>query len=154
MNIFIAQQYFGLGELQKAKEAYEEALKVYPNFQQALVGLSQVYAEAEKYEEAKNILKQALEQNSESPEIWIRYIDAFKVKNSNVEEVKNLYEEALEKTGRYIDIITQAAVFYEQQKNFEKAITFWEEAGEKNPTSAELYKQEIARLKTVNSNKN
>lgn len=151
VNIFIAQQYYGLGELQKAKEAYEEALRVYPNFEQALVGLSLVYGEAEKYEDAKSVLKQALDKNIESSELWTRYIDSFKVKDFNSEEIKNLYEQALEKTQRNIDILTQAAVFYEQQKDFKKAIEFWEEAGEKNPAGLKLYQQEIERLKTVNS---
>lgn len=151
VNIFIAQQYYGLGDLQKAKEAYEEALKIFPNFEQALVGLSLVYGEAEKYEEAKNVLKQALDKNSESPELWVRYIDSFKVKDFNSEEIQNLYEQALDKTQRNIDVLTQAAVFYEQQKDFKKAIEFWEEAGEKNPAGLELYKREIERLKTVNS---
>lgn len=146
VNIFIAQQYYGLGELQKAKEAYEEALRVYPNFEQALVGLSLVYGEAEKYEDAKSVLRQALDKNIGSPELWTRYIDSFKVKDYNFEEIKNLYEQALEKTQRNIDVLTQAAVFYEQQKDFKKAIEFWEEAGEKNPAGKELYKREIERL--------
>lgn len=147
-HMYLAQQYFGLGELEKSKQEYLKVLSLDPKSEPALIGLALTYTEAGDLKAAENSLKTALDNNPKSYSVWIRYIDTKRVTNASNEEIKKIFEEALAATNRYPDVVTQAANFYEQIGDKQKSVDFWREAIKLNPTNKNAYELEIRRIET------
>lgn len=89
--------------------------------------------------------KRALDLDPSSPQAWVFYIDLLKDKSA--EEIKALYEEALDKTSGNVGIITAHAQFLEKIGDREGAISQWWKAREVFPQGAADYDAEIARLR-------
>ncbi|MBL8030562.1 MAG: hypothetical protein JNN11_04930 [Candidatus Doudnabacteria bacterium] len=148
-HLYLAQQYFGLGELEKSKQEYLKVLNFDSKNEAALVGLAYVFAEAGDLESAEKSLKTAIEYSPKNYSVWLQYIDINRTRGVSKEGVKALFEEALAATGRYIDVVTKAANFYEQIGEKDKAVSMWEEAIKSNPGAKKTYELEIGRLKSV-----
>lgn len=146
---YLAQQYHGLGQLQAAWDYYQLALKEDPKNDQIFVGLSEVLNEAKDLNGAAQMLDQALEANPKNQDAWIRYINLRKTLGSSQQDINNLYFQALDKTGRNIDIVKKYATFMEEQGKYSEAVSLWQEAAKINPNSSALYLQEVARLQKL-----
>jgi tetratricopeptide (TPR) repeat protein len=148
--VSIGQQYFGLGELEKSRQAYAKALELEPRHEQALVGLSLTLSDGGDVSGAEDALKRALDSNSESYDVWLRYIAMKQGSGASKEEIAGLYGQALEKTNRAIDVVTSAAAYQERAGNIPAAIELWKEAAQRysdNPA----YLAEVKRLESVNN---
>jgi tetratricopeptide (TPR) repeat protein len=150
---YLAQQYFGLGKLEKSKSYYFDILKIEPKTEFALVGLAYVYTEAGEKGTAIEIIKSAIDNNPTNYNLWIQYLDLQKSAEMNNGDLDKIFNTALEKTGRHINLVVKYAVFMESIGNIPKAISLWEEAIKQNPEMVELYKEEILRLKQINNSK-
>ncbi|PJE59701.1 MAG: hypothetical protein COU85_02265 [Candidatus Portnoybacteria bacterium CG10_big_fil_rev_8_21_14_0_10_44_7] len=144
--VYLAQQYYGLGQMQKAKDYYDAALAKRPTDENVMVGLSLVYIQSGRLNEAGVLYSQALERNPKNADIWLRYIEVRKSQGDSGQNLGYLFEDALKKTERHPDILTKAAQFQEQQGNPAKAIELWQEVSKVNPAGADLYQNEINRL--------
>ncbi len=148
-HIYLAQQYFGLGELEKSKQEYLRVLGFDPKNEAALVGLAYTYAEAGDLNSAEESLKSAISYNPKNYSLWAQYIDVKRTAGATKEEVVKIFDEALLQTSRYPDIVTKAANFYEQIGENEKAISLWQEAVKLSPENKSVYELEIKRLKSL-----
>jgi len=147
--IYLGQQYYGIGDLSKSQEMYAAALRLDPNHDQSLVGLSIVLSEAGKINESQQLLEQAIKNHPKNAEIWIRYIDMRQTIGVSAEDMEDLYIKALSETERHINVLTRSAQFYEQQGDVGKALALWEEAVQSYPSNP-AYQQEVNRLKKIN----
>jgi tetratricopeptide (TPR) repeat protein len=147
--IYLGQQYYGLGQLQKSEDMYNLVLKSDPKNEQALVGLSLIFSDAGDLDGTRRVIKTALDSNPNNPDIWLRYIELSQTGGSTKQEISDLFSQALEKTGNAIDILTRDAEFQEQNGNIAQAIVLWKEAAKKYPDNASVYEQEIHRLEKI-----
>lgn len=146
--IYLGQQYYGLGELELSKEMYEQAAQSDSKNEQALVALALTLSEGKDLYGAQVALDKALEIKPQDADIWLRSIQLRVQTGSSAGDIEQLYKQALEATGRKIDVITSYARFEEEQGKGDAAVALWQEAVQKNPISASVYEAEIARLKT------
>jgi tetratricopeptide (TPR) repeat protein len=148
-NIYIAQQYSGLGELSEAENYYNEALKIYSQDASALVGIALLKIEEKDFASARTLLGQATEYAPDNADIWLRYIQITREYFPNEsQEIQGLYEQAIQKTRSHIDILTSYAQFLEQKGDIENAKRIWKQAADQNPTNP-VYMQEYNRLSSV-----
>ncbi len=147
--IYIAQQYFGLGELQKSKEWYEKAVIIKPEEPQSYVGLASVFEDAGDFNAQLSALQKAVDTAPSNSDIWIRLLNFKKQHGASVVEMNELYNTALEKTQRHIDILVASATYFGQNGNVEGAIKLWQEAMVKNPSGNSLYQVEIDKYKST-----
>lgn len=145
--IYIAQQYFGLGELQKSKEAYDFVLTLSANQEQALVGLATIYNEIKDSASERSVLERAVEATPKNTDIWLRYITVNKNSGATIDQISELYIQALEKTERHVDIIVSYATFLGELGKKVEAIKLWQEAKKKYPSNSVMYQAEIDKLK-------
>jgi len=149
LYLFMAQQYFGLGKLQQAKEFFEKSLLKDPASQGAVEGLSLTFLAAGDMESAGRLLEGFLKNYPDSVNVWLQYFTVSDSMGKSAQDLYDVYEEALSSTNRDIDIITSDASFQEKTGNIDKALELWEEAAEKYPTNAAIYQNEISRLKQL-----
>ncbi len=147
--IYLGQQYFGLGFLDKSKQEYLKVLQLDTRNETALVGLALTYMDAGDFEDARSSLEIALTNNPKNYNLWLQYIDLRQAAGTSNEDLSKLYDEALKSTNNYPDILTRDAQFQEKWGNIDKAIMLWQEVAKKNPDGAQIYNQEIARLQKL-----
>lgn len=145
--IYLGQQYFGLGELQKSKEMYEKAIPYNPSEVQSYVGLALVYEDAGDFNNQTQTLKKAVELAPQNSDVWIRYLNVRKQTGTTNEEMNDLYNTALTKTNRLVDIVISYANFQAGIGNTDIAIKLWKEAIAKYPENSTAYQEEINKLK-------
>jgi cytochrome c-type biogenesis protein CcmH/NrfG len=143
--IYLGQQYFGLGQMQKSKDAYNLALRADPKQAQALVGLAVTLLDAGDTGGAQQALEQALGYDKSNPDIWLRYIDLRQNLGASVKDINEIYQQALASTGRYIDVLTRYANFESQNGQIQQAIALWQEAAKQYPNNS-AFTDEIKRL--------
>lgn len=149
LRIYLAQQYFGLGKLQKSKELFSLVLEKDPSSQGAVEGLSLVLLAAGDKTGAALLLEKFLKDNPYSIHVWLQYVEVSTSLGKNSQELQDIYERALRGTNRHIDIITSSAVFQEKTGNIDAAISLWQEAIQKYSAMTPVYQQEIDRLKKL-----
>lgn len=147
--VFIGQQYFGLGQLEKSKKMYAQALSIDSKNEQALAGLGLTFLDAEDFVEAGKIYEQITEINPKNFNAWINLIQLRQKEGAGTGDIDYLYKNALEKTWNYIDIVTKYAQFQEQVGNIQSAIELWQQAETLNSSNAPVYQAEIIRLKAL-----
>lgn len=141
----LGQLYFGLGKISQAESAYKQAIAYDKSNQNAYVSFALLQSEIHDFEGAQNSLSEALKIAPMNNDIWIRYIGVMRSLGKSPEEIRRVYVEALEKTYRHINIITNDAAYEEEQGNTAAALALWKEALQAFPSN-DAYKQEIARL--------
>ncbi len=147
--VFLCQQYFGLGQMQKSREMCELALKYNPKNIDAMVQLSAVFSKAGENQQAKAWLNQALKINPKDYNVWLEYIQLNQSLGAANEEITGLYGQAILNTDGYVDVLTSDARFQEQIGQYQQAISLWQQAKEKNPQNSAAYDQEISRLQNL-----
>lgn len=146
--VYLGQQYYGLGQLQKSKEMYGAVLALAPNHEQALVGLALTLHDAGDAAGERRLFEQALKSNPNNPDVWLRYIDLRQALGASAQELSDLYAQALEQTSRNIDVVTRAAGFQEQAGNLQASLALWQEAAKQYPDET-AYREQIKRLQKL-----
>jgi tetratricopeptide (TPR) repeat protein len=80
------------GEFEKAREHFETALKYYPDFQEAQVGLGRVLVTLGKPDQALPYLRKAVAQNPQDEVAWYQLSQAHKALGNTSEQQKSLAE--------------------------------------------------------------
>lgn len=145
--IYLGQQYFGLGELQKSKEMFEQSITYNSTEPQSYVGLAMVYEDAGDTNSQAEALKKAVELAPQNSDIWVRYLNVKKQNGSTNPEMHELYKTALEQTKRKADIIISYANFQAGIGNTKEAIALWQEVILQFPENKAIYQAEINKLK-------
>ena len=147
--LYLGQQYFGLGQLEKSKKSYLKVLEIEPNYESATVGLAVTYSDAGELNEAGSLLQAAIKNNPKNYNLWLQFIDIRKTMGSSSEEINKIFQDALAGTNNYPDVVTRYAEFLESLGKISEAIAQWQQAIKINPQGATVYNQEISRLKKL-----
>lgn len=86
--------YLGLGKPEEAKAAFAEALKIAPDFQEALLGEARLAASEKKLDEALSLVGQVLSRDPKAVKAWIMKGDLLRAQ-SNDEKAMEAYQEIL-----------------------------------------------------------
>jgi tetratricopeptide (TPR) repeat protein len=146
---FLAQQYFGLGKLEKSREYYMKILEMEPKSEFAAEGLAYIYLEVKQYGNAIKLIEAAIENNPQNFNLWIKLIDLQTAAQMNNSDLDKIFISALDKTGRHVNIVTKYAMFQESLGKVKEAIKLWQEASKLAPEMSSLYDLEIARLRQL-----
>jgi tetratricopeptide (TPR) repeat protein len=142
----IGAQYYGLGELAKARDYYQQALAQTPGNYNGWVALYTVTLEQGDNQTAKQAILKAAELKPNDPDIWQKYIIMMQERfGAGKEELAGMYKEALAKTNNHIDMIIAYAQFLEQQGDKQGALEQWQQAVALHPDNS-AYQQELKRL--------
>jgi Tfp pilus assembly protein PilF len=145
LHLQLGNQYFGLGQLDKAEDEYKKALASYEKNEQIYVALSLVQLERKDYLAARLSLEKAVELAPGNTDIWLRFIGLVKDRfPENRQEVDDYYEKALTATGRHTDILVSFAQYQESAGKIEASRALWKEAADSTGNS--VYMEEYKRL--------
>lgn len=86
----LANMQAELGNLDDARKGYEHVLELFPNFEEALVGLGGVYTDSHKPEQAVGILEHATRLNPDDEVAWYRLARAERAVGNKTEQEKAL----------------------------------------------------------------
>ncbi len=137
----IGAQYYGLGNLLKAFEYYEKASILIPEKHVSYKELFKVSVEMKNFDDAKTFIKQAVNNNPKNNNSWLMYIQfEGNYFDNSFENLNDLYNEALIKTNRNVNILSKYAIFNESFSNYKIAIDIWEELSKIRPEE-DLYQQ-------------
>ena len=103
--------YLGLGKLDQAKEAFQQALAGKPDDARALMGMAKHAAASHDLEGAARLADQAVEKNPTNGEAWKLKADLAR-STGNVEAARKAYDEAVKlQPGEPIALIGRANLF-------------------------------------------
>lgn len=144
---FKAVQLQGLGKLAEARQVLLTAIEFNPKEYDLFVSLHLVYLEMTDFEEARTAIIKATVLSPQDPDGWRRYILLEQEKfDSSPEHIKSMFAEALTKTNDHVDMVKLYAGYLEKIGDYSAAISYWEQAIQKFPSSREIYQKEIERL--------
>ncbi|XP_014609457.1 PREDICTED: transmembrane and TPR repeat-containing protein 4-like isoform X2 [Polistes canadensis] len=125
--VVIGLQKLLKGNLNLAKLEYEEALRLNPNYPQAMNNLANLLKDEGKYDVAENLFKQAVTLQKDFATAWMNYgivLSALK----RYEESEKSYLTALSQKPKYPDCYYNLGVLYLEQKHYHKALIAWTNA--------------------------
>lgn len=88
-QVELGEEYFNLGKIKEAEEAYRSALETFPGYHRALAGLARLRAAEGKEEEASKLYRQAIE-TIPYPHYFASFGDLY-MKMGKTEEAKKQY---------------------------------------------------------------
>ena len=123
----IAKNAADAGNTTLALYEYEEALRLNPNYSQAMNNLGNLLKDQGKYSEAETLFKRAIELQEDFATAWMNLgivLSALKRYNESEES----YSMALSHRTKYPDCLYNLGVLYLEQRNYDKALKAWENA--------------------------
>lgn len=144
--VYLAQQYYGLGQLEKAKEMYQTALQEAPVNEDATTGLANTLAAGGDQAGAVQLWQQEVKAHPTNYNSWLQYIQLKQSMGASTDEINSLYGQAVLNTNYYPDVLTRDAEFQEKIGSTSTAISLWQKAAQQNPQGATQYNAQIKRL--------
>ncbi len=144
----ISQDERLLGEYEKSKSDIERAIKLGPDNGNYHHAYSVLLFDMGDPESAMSEIDKAIEITVQNANFWKWKITLYEKMNKSKDDVKKLYEEAIQKSGN-VDIVTQYARYLETNEELQSAIDQWSYAAKINPTKKDIYQQEITRLTSM-----
>ena len=145
-----AQTSFGKGNYAESIKYYKQAQRLDKKADTAHVGLYTAYQAQKKWNLALKSLDNAIKLYPENSQYWRWKLELMdETTPATYAELKKVYEEGLAKVDVRFrgTLVTRFATVAEANGEKEDAITAWELAKTLNPAKAEVYQQEINRLK-------
>ncbi|MDD5031775.1 MAG: hypothetical protein PHR36_01885 [Patescibacteria group bacterium] len=143
--------YKSLGELDKAKNAYLDGLKVNDEFYLFYLNLGNILVDMRDYESAKEFYLKAIENKAVEPNSYLKLVDLLvsQIKAPD-KEIREVYLEGLKNTGGDLNICKSYASYLEEIKEYGPAANTWricllQDSGN------EAIKEKIEELKNKNS---
>jgi tetratricopeptide (TPR) repeat protein len=126
----------GLGQLEEAKAAYEDALKLDPKKAAAYTNLGVVYYQQGKLDEAVTQMKKALEIEPQDAET-LYMLGAAYVQQNNIPEAEQAFQHALTAKPDLGQAYIGLGNVYLMTKQYDQAVTALQKATELQPNLAE-----------------
>lgn len=139
--------YYSLGDYEKAKKAFEQAILVNPADHLAYGALGDVSRDMGDMVVAEDNYKKALARGPVFVENYVKLADFYK-SQERWAEVEQVYLQGIQNTDRSF-VMKQYALFLESKGNFPGALDYWRLALPKEPENAKLIQEEIARLEAL-----
>ncbi len=140
----LATAKYRLGKYAEALTALDQVAAENQDRSELLALYANIYKDMGDIAQAKSSIKRALDLDNTNSQYWLTYIELSGDQGNDA--VNSLYQEALNKTGGNIGIITAYAAFLERAGNKQGAIEQWQKAAEVFPQGKTDYDREIARL--------
>lgn len=136
-----------IGKYADAKKTLETALELETN-PKLLQSYAQLLFTMGAREDALPYIDAAIRFAPETAELWRLKLDMLaEIHKTDLTQLDDDYEEALEATGNHIDIITMYANILARQGRKDEARAQWQLAKQVLPSRADLYQKEIDSLK-------
>lgn len=136
----IADEYVSTNKVDEAIALYEKALKILPSSEDLLGRLANLYNRKEDYLRSADIYKKMIELKPEN--IWYYNVLSDTYKNAKLDDKAVALWEDLMKKSNNPDIFMQAANFYNNQNNTDKAVLAVKKAIELKPDNT-AYQQTL-----------
>lgn len=145
----IGFQYYGLGQISKAEEAYKKAAEFDPKNYNAYTALYTLYLETGENDKALQAIEKAIELAPEKPDVWRKLVELKRDKlGASNEELSGIFQEAIKKTNEHVDIVKLYAQFLENAGQYQKAWELWNVLHNHYPEE-EIYQREMDRLEKL-----
>lgn len=145
----IANDYMALGQLGEAKKNIEAAIKLAPKNPAFYQGYAILLDQMNDDKDALDAINKALDIRPELSDYWLVKISVISRMNASTDEIKEIYESAIQKTKPNIDMITAYARYLESIGDTQGAIDQWNAAIIKNADGKSMYQPEITRLTSM-----
>ncbi len=136
--------YYGLGEIDKAKEVWIRSIEIKSNFG-ALSNLATVYYLEEDYKNASQYYRQALDLNILDYRLWFNYASTLKNLKAGKERVNVAYNKGIQLAESKLEInpndtwlLAELADAYASVKDHEKSIPLIEKALSLEPENIDI----------------
>ncbi len=150
--IYLAQIYYGLGELAKSENNYNFALELTPNNPNIWTGLYLTRLEGGDFSGARDAIQKARELSPQDPDIWKKLIELRREKfGSDFPDQRGLFNDALVATNFHQDIYVAYAQYLESQGKLKEALEQWQAVVKSYPGNAS-YKEELQRIEAMVKN--
>lgn len=136
------------GNYQDAKELIKKAIDLQPNNSKTIQIYAVLLNNMGDKQEALNQINKAISIFAGDTNYWLLKIDLEKALGMTSADIDLVYQNALEKTGGDLNIVTSYASFLGEQKRYDDAIKQWEKAIELYPQNKDTYQMEIDALKS------
>lgn len=150
--MYNAQIAFGQKDYAKSIASYEEAL-TYSESDKAYSGLYTVYSAQQNWEKVLESLDKAIAINPLNADYWIwkLFVLDEQFKNIRFGDLSMIYDEAMNKIDPRLrnNLTINFARIAESNKQINKAISLWQKAKELSPDQAQIYEDEIKRLRNI-----
>lgn len=148
LNKTIANNYYVIGEYQKAKEAYAKAANLIGDDASLWFSLASMEIQMRDYAAAGSHIETALTLEPGNAEFWRTKLDIVtQFQRLSPEQIQSQFDKAKTSTQDSPDILSYYAKYLEKQGDVAGAIAQWEKAAQVNPEGAAVYKTEIEELK-------
>ena len=125
-----------LGQTDKAIEQYNYLLTISPEHSIALNNLAQIYLERGEYEKTEEYYKQIIKANPSFSQGYMDLADVYRAfMPEKKSEIPQLIEEILTERPQSTDSMLYLAEFYEQEKEYDLAIEWYQKVLDINPDS-------------------
>ncbi|XP_046622423.1 protein O-mannosyl-transferase TMTC4 isoform X1 [Neodiprion virginianus] len=141
----VAKNAADKGDSAHAEIEYNEALRLHPEYAQAMNNLGNLLKDRQRYYEAEKLLKRAVEIQSDFAAAWMNYgivLAALK----KPEESEKSYLTALSHRSKYPDCYYNLGVLYLEQRQYDKALMAWENATRQKPNHKRAWTNMILLL--------
>lgn len=143
----IAEYQQMIGKYADAKKTIETALDIQTDAPR-LQAYAQLLFTMGAREGALPYIDAAIRFAPETPELWRTKLDMLaEIHKTDLAQLDRYYEEAIQKSGNHIDIITMYAGILARQGRKEDATKYWKLAQEVLPSRKDMYQTEIDSLK-------
>lgn len=103
-----------------------------------------IYWDMQDFAKAREASEKALNLDRENPQSWLAFIEL--QDNQEKTYIDSMYQDALKKTDKDLDVVIAYAKFLEKVGDKQGAITQWETAGKINIKNKSEYEAQIGRL--------
>ena len=132
-----------LGQTEKAIEQYEYILTIQPGHSVVLGNLAKIYVNTQEYEKAEEYYKKIIEANPSFSQGYMDLADVYRAfMPEKKPEIPQLIEEILTERPQSTNSMLYLAEFYEQEKEYDLAIEWYQKALDINP-DIDMAKQAI-----------
>ncbi|XP_014219395.1 transmembrane and TPR repeat-containing protein 4 [Copidosoma floridanum] len=134
----VAKNAADRGFVENAKLMYEEAIRLNPEYAQAMNNLGNLYKNENNYVKAEKLLRQAVKIQNDFSAAWMNLGIVLSASN-RYKEAEKCYITAITHRSKYPDCYYNLGLLYLEIKNHDKALKSWEIAIKQKPTHRQAW---------------
>lgn len=131
---YLGNAYYESNDLNRAIQAFEQALAIDPAYFKAAVNLALMYDEQERYPKAIEVFERAAEIEPENPDVWSHMGNTYYAQ-SNYPKAMDLYQKALDLDAKATHALYSIGVAFADAGIFREAVRYWTQVSQLEPES-------------------
>ncbi len=144
LYIKLAAAQYKLGDYKDAINSLDAIIADNASNHRVWTMYTNIYWDMQDFVKAREASEKALDLDRENPQSWLAFIEL--QDNQEKSYIDSLYQDAIKRTDKNIDVVVAYAKFLEKAGDKQGAIAQWEEAGKINIKKKTEYQAEIGRL--------